>query len=118
MIIPFSKDLRRDVVSAIIALCTTPLFVLAFFAIAPDIDTFSAAVPGVLVFSLLLVVFSTAVVAGRGKEDETFDLLFSLGARPTSLVLSVIAVQCIVASVSLGFGLVLAYLLGFDGEPD
>ena len=108
-------DFLRDPLSFALTLSTTPFFVLAFYFISSD-EVFAQAIPRVLVFAMLLAVFSSAVIASRGCENQTFMLLRDLGAPTYTLVLALIVVQVVLSFVSFVVGIGLALALGF--EPD
>lgn len=111
-------EILRDPPGAVLTVGTVPAFVLFFWVVQRGAEGYelSGFVPSLLVFAVIMLVFSTGMAVAREVQSRTLDRLRLTGMKPVQYLLAVFAVQTIPGSLSVLGTLGLAYLLGFSSQ--
>lgn len=113
----------RDRTGLVLTLFTTPAMVLAYGLVfeahgggdAPG-RPFHAAVPGLLCFSIIMLIYSTAMGVAREVEAGAFVRLRLTPLTAGELLAGMGSIQLVVGLVSYGLALVAARLAGFESK--
>lgn len=116
------RQLRRDGGSTTLTLVTTPLSTALYGAFArgeasaPGVRSFDATVPGLLVFSVIMIVFSSSMQVAREVESGAMERMRTWPTSPLALLSGTSLVQLALAALSTGLTLAAAWLMGFESR--
>ncbi|MCK6548852.1 ABC transporter permease [Myxococcota bacterium] len=121
----FAKHARqqaRDRLGTALTLSTAPAFVALYGALAPDAPVpggprpFDAFVPGLVVFAVIMLVFSSAMAIAREVEWGAILRLKLTPLTTTELLAGISLVQLLLGAASVALTLLTAIILGFDAQ--
>jgi hypothetical protein len=104
-----ARQKLRDPISLALGVLTAPAFVVAYGLFFAGERAFEAYVPGLLVFSIIMVTFSSAIGLAREVESGAA-LRLALTPAPTGAGL----VEAAAGAISLALSLLTAAALGFE----
>jgi ABC-2 type transport system permease protein len=109
-----ARQKLRDPISLALGVLTAPAFVVAYGLFFAGERAFEAYVPGLLVFSIIMVTFSSAIGLSREVESGAA-LRLALTPAPTAAVLAGAGlVEAAAGAISLALSLLTAAALGFE----
>jgi hypothetical protein len=112
----FTKTLTqkvRDKTSLALALCTTPLFVV-FVRATFSFDRYLVLAPGLIVFSITMMVFSTSTLISRELRSSSFVRIRMSGHTMLLPALAISLVQLLEGVVVVSLTISVAELAGYD----
>ncbi len=77
---------------------------------------FEAYVPSLLVFAVIMLVFSSSMTVAREVEGRTFERLLLTGMKPVHYLAGVSAVQALLGAATVSLTLGVALALGFEAR--
>lgn len=116
------RQLRRDRAGTALTLVTTPLSAALYGALtrgdpsSVGLRSFDATVPGLLVFSVIMIVFSSSMQVAREVESGAMDRMRTWPTSPVALLVGTSLVQLALAAATGGLTLAAAVLMGFESR--
>ena len=114
----FWKRHRREPLSLALTLLTAPGFVLVYSGVYGDADEPSLQdfVPSLVIFAVIMLIFSTAMSIAREAERGTLDRLRMTPMGPAHYLSAVAGFHIFLGIISVGLTFVVAMVVGFDSE--
>lgn len=117
-----ARQQSRDRLGTALTIATAPAFVVLYGALAPDAAVpggprpFDAFVPGLLVFAVIMLVFSSAMAIAREVEWGAILRLKLTPLTTLELLAGISLVQLVLGAASVVLTLATAMMLGFDAR--
>lgn len=115
------RQQRRDPLSLLLTLGTTPFFVVVYRLVYDGdaqvgLDEF---VPSLLIFAVIMLIFNTAMAVAREREQKTLARLRRSPMGDGQFLVATGCSQAMIGLVSVGLTFLVAMALGFDpqGSP-
>lgn len=111
-----ARQASRDLLGLAITVLTAPLFVLFYSLIYGDSDVvpFETYVPSLLIFAVIMLIFSSAMSIAREVEGGTLERLRMSPMGPLHYLLATSLFQGLLGAASVGLTFLSATLLGFQ----
>ncbi|WCL50904.1 ABC transporter permease [Leptospira sp. GIMC2001] len=119
----FFRQASSDKMNLALTLLTTPFFILFYWLIftseSSDANTvnnssFENFIPGLLVFSMIMIVFSSAIAITSEKVNGTLLRIQMTGISESQIAFGFGLVQFSIAWIAFLLSLLVAYMVGFD----
>lgn len=107
------KQKVRDPISLSLTLFTTPVFVVLIKLVFNN-EQFNMMIPGLLVFSIIMMVFSTAIVVAREQHNQSFIRMRMTGHSMMLPGLAIFLVQLFEGFIALTITIISAEMTGFE----
>jgi ABC-2 type transport system permease protein len=118
------RQQARDVVGTLLTLLTTPLFTILYGLLAPEgaaagpVRAFDVFVPGMLVFSVIMIVFSSSLGLAREIESGAMRRVRSWPVSAAAVLAGGGLVHLALAAIGAAVVLASARVLGFRSSVD
>ena len=114
----FWKRHRREPLSLALTLLTAPVFVLVYSAVYGNADEPSLQdfVPSLVIFAVIMLIFSTAMAVAREADRGTLARLRMTPMRPAHYLSAVAAFHLLLGIISVGLTFGVAMAVGFDSQ--
>ena len=114
----FWKRHIREPLSLALTLLTAPVFVVVYSAVYGNADEPSLQdfVPSLVIFAVIMLIFSTAMSVAREAERGTLDRLRMTPMSPGHYLSAVAGFHIVLGIISVGLTFAVAIAVGFDSE--
>lgn len=111
-----ARQQGRDLIGLAITVLTAPFFVLLYSLVYHDSDVvpFESYVPSLLIFAVIMLIFSSAMSIAREVEGGTLERLRMSPMGPVHYLLATSLFQGLLGATSVALTFLCALLLGFQ----